>query len=114
MTEDNLTRRTVAAALSAAVTSTKPIETAPTLHGRASREKKTSRFPATLRERGSGGEALLLEKRPLPRHSLVFQRLSPQLTAGAVDVVAHFPAAGRGDVVRFEGVKEALHGGLVD
>ena len=30
-------------------------------------EEKPSLFPATLRERGSGGEALLLEKRPLPQ-----------------------------------------------
>ena len=58
----------VAAALSAAVTSTPKQEIAPTSHGRTSREKKSSLFPATLRERGSGGEALLLEKRPLPQH----------------------------------------------
>ena len=31
-------------------------------------EEKPSLFPATLRERGSGGEALLLEKRPLPQN----------------------------------------------
>ena len=60
-------RRQVAAALSAAVTTTKLQEIAPTSHGRASREEKSSLFPATLRERGSGGEALLLEKRPLPQ-----------------------------------------------
>ena len=61
--------RTVAAALSAAVTTTKQQETAPTLHGRTSPKERTSLFPATLRERGSGGEALLLEKRPLPQRS---------------------------------------------
>ncbi len=38
-----------------------------TLHGRTSPKKHPSLFPATLRERGSGGEALLLEKRPLPQ-----------------------------------------------
>ena len=31
------------------------------------RKDEPSLFPATLRERGSGGEALLLEKRPLPQ-----------------------------------------------
>ena len=60
-------RRQVAAALSAAVTTTKPQGIAPTSHGRTSREEKSSLFPATLRERGPGGEVLLLEKRPLPR-----------------------------------------------
>ena len=59
----------VAAALSAAVTTTKPQGIAPTSHGRTSREKKSSLFPATLRERGSGGEVLLLEKQSLPRSS---------------------------------------------
>ena len=58
----------VAAALSAAVTTTKLIGDAPTLHGRTSSKKRASLFPATLRERGSGGEALLLEKRPLPQN----------------------------------------------
>ena len=41
-----------------------------TSHGRASPKKEPSLFPATLRERGSGGEALLLEKRPLPQNLL--------------------------------------------
>ena len=59
--------RTVAAALSAAVTTAKPIGDAPNSHGRASPKEASSLFPATLRERGSGGEALLLEKRPLPQ-----------------------------------------------
>ena len=58
-----------AAALSAAVTTTMPIGDAPTLHGHTSRKEESSLFPATLRERGSGGEALLLEKRPLPQRS---------------------------------------------
>ena len=58
----------VAAALSAAVTITKPIGDTPTLHGRTSPKETTGLFPATLRERGSGGEALLLEKRPLPQN----------------------------------------------
>ena len=61
-------RRQGAAALSAAVTTTKPQGNAPISHGRTSREEKSSLFPATLRERGSGGEALLLEKRPLPQN----------------------------------------------
>ena len=56
-----------AAALSAAVTITNQQETAPTSHGREPPKERTSLFPATLRERGSGGEALLLEKRPLPQ-----------------------------------------------
>ncbi len=57
----------VAAALSAAVTTTPKQENAPTLHGREPSKEESSLFPATLRERGSGGEALLLEKRPLPQ-----------------------------------------------
>ena len=31
-------------------------------------QKHSTQSPATLRERGSGGEALLLEKRPLPQN----------------------------------------------
>ena len=65
----------VAAALSAAVTTTPKQGTASNSHRRTSREEKTSLFPAALRERGSGGEALLLEKRPLP------QRLPPRLSS---------------------------------
>ena len=60
--------RMVAAALSAAVTSTKLIGDEPHSHGRSTPKEQTSLFPATLRERGSGGEALLLEKRPLPQN----------------------------------------------
>ena len=62
--------RTVAAALSAAVTTTDLQETAPNSHGRTSPKEASSLFPAALRERGSGGEALLLEKRLSPRISL--------------------------------------------
>ena len=42
---------------------------APTLHGREPSKEESSLFPAALRERGAGGEALLLEKRPLPPES---------------------------------------------
>ena len=38
------------------------------LAGAYSQEKGAAQTPATLRERGSGGEALLLEKRPLPQN----------------------------------------------
>ena len=69
-------RRQVAAALSAAVTTTKQQETAPTSHGREPPTEQTSLFPATLRERGSGGEALLLEKRPLPQNLLAVPSLA--------------------------------------
>ena len=58
----------VAAALSAAVTTTKLIGDRPHSQGRASPKEETTQTPATLRERGSGGEALLLEKRPLPQN----------------------------------------------
>ena len=58
----------VAAALSAAVTTSKPNGDRPHSHGRASSKECASLFPAALRERGSGGEALLLEKRPLPQN----------------------------------------------
>ena len=58
----------VAAALSAAVTTTKQQETAPTLQAEPTQKNRPSRTPAALRERGSGGEALLSEKRPLPQN----------------------------------------------
>ena len=61
-------RPQVAAALSAAVTTAKSIGDRLQLHGHTSPKERTSLFPATLRERGSGGEALLLEKRPLPQN----------------------------------------------
>ena len=60
----------VAAALSAAVTTTKSIGDASTLQAEPSKRKGATQTPAALRERGSGGEALLLEKRPLPQKSL--------------------------------------------
>ena len=62
-------RRQVAAALSAAVTTTKQQETASNLQAESSQKNRTRQTPAALRERGSGGEALLLEKRPLPRET---------------------------------------------
>ena len=65
-------RRQGAAALSAAVTAAPQQGIASNSHGHTSPKERTSLFPATLRERGSGGEALLLEKRPLP------QRLPPR------------------------------------
>ncbi len=64
-----------AAALSAAVTTAPQQGIAPNSHGHTSPKEHASLFPATLRERGSGGEALLLEKRPLP------QRLPPRLSS---------------------------------
>ncbi len=60
----------VAAALSAAVTITKFIGERSRFQAEPPMQKQTSQTPATLRERGSGGEALLLEKRPLPQKSL--------------------------------------------
>ena len=57
----------VAAALSAAVTTTKPIGETPTSQAEPSKRKGAPRTPSALRERGSGGEALLSEKRPLPQ-----------------------------------------------
>ena len=58
----------VAAALSAAVTTTKQQEAAPTLQAEPPMQKQPRRTPASLRERGAGGEAFLSEKRPLPQH----------------------------------------------
>ena len=49
------------------MTTTQPIGDAPALHGHEPPKEESSLFPATLRERGAGGEALLLEKRPLPQ-----------------------------------------------
>ena len=68
-------RRQGAAALSAAVTTAPQQGIAPNSHGHTSPKEHASLFPATLRERGAGGEALLLEKRPLP------QRLPPRLSS---------------------------------
>ncbi len=61
--------RTVAAALSAAVISTKQQETAPTSQAEPSQQNRTSRTPHALRERGSGGEALLSRSGLSPRIS---------------------------------------------
>ena len=61
-------RRKVAAALSAAVTTTKFIGDAPTSQAEPSKGKGATQTPTALRERGSGGEALLSEKRPLPQN----------------------------------------------
>ena len=41
-------------------------ETVPNLQAEPSQQHRTRQTPAALRERGSGGEALLSEKRPLP------------------------------------------------
>ena len=62
-----LQRRQVTAALSAAVTITKHIGDAPNSQAEPTKKKGATQTPAALRERGSGGEALLSEKRPLPR-----------------------------------------------
>ena len=56
MTEDTPPRRKVAAALSAAVTTTKPIGDAPNSQAEPSQQKSPTQTPAALRERGSGGE----------------------------------------------------------
>ena len=45
------------------------------LSGGPPMQKRTSQTPAALRERGSGGEALLSEKRPLPQNLRNFPRL---------------------------------------
>ncbi len=50
-----------------AATTTKQQETAPTLQAEPSKRKGATQTPTALRERGSGGEALLSEKRPLPQ-----------------------------------------------
>ena len=57
--------RTSAAALSAAVDTTKMIRDNPNLQAEPPLKKHPRQTPAALRERGSGGEALLSEKRPL-------------------------------------------------
>ena len=62
--------RTVAAALSAAVTTPKLIGDRPNSQAEPTSQKSPTRTPAALRERGSGGEALLSEKRPLPQNLL--------------------------------------------
>ena len=57
--------RTSAAALLAAVDITKMIRDNPTSQAEPPPKKHPRQTPAALRERGSGGEALLSEKRPL-------------------------------------------------
>ena len=57
-----------AAALSAAVTTTKLTGDAPNSQAEPSKKKGVTQTPSALRERGSGGEALLSEKRPLPQN----------------------------------------------
>ena len=58
----------VAAALSAAVTITKLIGEHSHFQAEPPMQKQPRRTPTALRERGSGGEALLSEKRPLPQN----------------------------------------------
>ena len=77
------TRWQGAAALSAAVTTTKQQEPAPNSHGREPPKGRTSLFPVALRERGPGGEALLLEKRPLPQNLLDHQFFGREREGGA-------------------------------
>ena len=60
----------VAAALSAAVTITPPIGEHSHSQAEPIKKKGANQAPAALRERGSGGEALLSEKRPLPQNLL--------------------------------------------
>ena len=55
-----------AAALSAAVDSLYFNGEYTASQAKPSKQKQTTQTPAALRERGSGGEALLSEKRPLP------------------------------------------------
>ena len=67
-------RRKVAAALSAAVTSTNSQETASTSQAEPTMQKHTRQTPAALREKGSGEEGLLSEKPPPPQNlpSVIF------------------------------------------
>ena len=60
----------VAAALSAAVTTTNSQETAPTSQAEPSQQKHPTQTPAALREKGSGEEGLLSEKPPPPQNLL--------------------------------------------
>ena len=62
-------RRKVAAALSAAVTTTKLIEGVPTFQAEPTMQKQPRQTPAALREKGSGEEGLLSEKPPPPQNS---------------------------------------------
>ncbi len=58
----------VAAALSAAVTIAQPIGGTPNSQAEPTPKSQPTQSPDALRERGSGGEALLSEKRPLPQN----------------------------------------------
>ena len=58
----------VAAALSAAVTITQPIGDTPHSQAEPTKQNRTRQTLTALRERGTGGEALLSEKRPLPQN----------------------------------------------
>ena len=57
----------VTAALSAAVTTAKPIGDAPTSQAEPSQQKGATQTPAALRKKGSGEEGLLSEKPPPPQ-----------------------------------------------
>ena len=61
------TRYMSAAALSAAVDTTKLIGDHAHSQAEPTKKKGVPQTPAALRERGSGGEGLLSEKPPLPR-----------------------------------------------
>ena len=58
----------VAAALSAAVTIAQSIGDTPNSQAEPTPKSQPTQSPDALRERGSGGEALLSEKRPLPQN----------------------------------------------
>ena len=62
-------RRKVAAALSAAVTTTKLIGDASYSQAEPNKQKDATQTPAALREKGSGEEGLLSEKPPPPQNS---------------------------------------------
>ena len=69
-------RRKVAAALSAAVTTTKLIGDASYSQAEPNKQKDATQTPAALREKGSGEEGLLSEKPPPPQyvpHPAVFR-----------------------------------------
>ena len=70
--------RTSAAALSAAVDTTKLIRDNPTSQAEPPLKKHPRQTPTALRERGSGGEALFSEKRPLPLNLAHFCLARPQ------------------------------------
>ena len=77
------TRRQVAAALSAAVTTTPKQGNAPNLSGRSTPKEKTSLFPATLRE-GARGEAAALRRAASPGVPFInTQQVAAALSAAA-------------------------------